>query len=111
MVDETVSKDDRNIAALVHAAGIIFGFIPALIVYLVKKDGSAFLTEQTKEALNFQITVLIAVIISWLLIFVLIGILLLPAVVITNIVLCIIAAIKASNGEAYRYPVAIRLIK
>jgi uncharacterized Tic20 family protein len=111
MVDETVSKDDRNIAALVHAAGIIFGFIPALIVYLVKKDGSAFLTEQTKEALNFQITVLIAVIISWLLIFVLIGILLLPAVVITNIVLCIIAAIKASNGVAYRYPVAIRLIK
>ena len=51
---EVASKDDRNIAALTHAGGILFGFIPALIVYLLKKDsGSAWLVQQSKEALNF----------------------------------------------------------
>ncbi len=111
MVDETTSKDDRNIAVLTHVAGIFFGFIPALIVYLLKKDSSAFLADQSKEALNFQITVLIGIVISSILFVILIGILLLWAVVIANIVLCIIAAVKTSNGETYRYPLTIRLIK
>ena len=111
MVDETTSKDDRNIAVLTHVAGIFFGFIPALIVYLLKKDSSAFLADQAKEALNFQITVLIGIVISSILFVILIGILLLWAVVIANIVLCIIAAVKTSNGETYRYPLTIRLIK
>ena len=67
--------------------------------------------DQSKEALNFQITVFIAIVISWILAFVLIGLLLMPLVGIANLVLCIIAGIKANNGEAYRYPFALRLIK
>ena len=53
----------------------------------------------------------IAIVISWILAFVLIGLLLMPLVGIANLVLCIIAGIKANNGESYRYPFALRLIK
>ena len=76
---EVTSKDDRNIAALTHAGGIILGFIPALIVYLLKKDrGSAWLVQQSKEALNFQITVLLAYVVASILSTLLIGLLIFP---------------------------------
>jgi len=70
-----------------------------------------FVDDQGKEALNFQITVFIAALISGVLTFVLIGLLLLPIVVIGWIVLSIMAGIKANNGETYRYPWTLRLIK
>ena len=106
-------NDDRTVAMLVHLSGIILGFIVPLIVWLINKDKTdkAFLNDQSKEALNFQITVFIAIVISWILAFVLIGLLLMPLVGIANLVLCIIAGIKANNGESYRYPFALRLIK
>ncbi|HJS35162.1 MAG TPA: DUF4870 domain-containing protein, partial [Pseudoxanthomonas sp.] len=68
-------------------------------------------TDQSKEALNFQITVFIAFVISWILAFVLIGLLLMPLIGIAALVLSIIGGVKANNGEAYRYPFALRLIK
>jgi len=98
---------------LAHLLGIITGPIGALIIWLVSKDDASkgFVVDQSKEALNFQITVFIAIVISWILAFVLIGLLLMPLVGIANLVLCIIAGIKANNGESYRYPFALRLIK
>lgn len=111
-VADAPKSDEKNIALLVHLGGIFFGFIPSLIVYLIKKDGgSQWMLDHTKEALNFQLTVLIAFIVSWVLMFVLIGLLLMPLVWIGNIVFCIMAAVKASGGNAYRYPVSIRMIK
>ena len=108
---EVASKGDRNIAALTHAGGILFGFIPALIVYLLKKDsGSAWLVQQSKEALNFQITVLIAYVVASILSTLLIGILIFPLIFIVNLIFCVLAAIKASNGEVYRYPLTLRLL-
>lgn len=100
-------------ALLAHLLGIISGFIGPLVIWLINKDDASksFVTDQSKEALNFQITVFIAVVISWILAFVLIGLLLLPLVGIAALVLAIIAAVKANNGEAYRYPFALRLIK
>jgi uncharacterized Tic20 family protein len=103
-------NDDKNIATITHLGGIVFSFIPALIVWLLKKDESAYLTEQSKEALNFQITVLLAQFIAGILVWLLIGIVLLPIIWLINIVLCIIAAISASKGEFYRYPLTLRLI-
>lgn len=102
--------EQRSIAMLVHLGGIFFGFLPSLIVFLVKKD-DPYLCEQAKEALNFQITMLIAMVVAWISMFLLIGFLLMPAVGITNLVLCIIAGIKTNNGENYRYPFALRLVK
>jgi uncharacterized Tic20 family protein len=103
------NAEQRNIAMLVHLGGIFFGFLPSLIVYLVKKD-DPYLCEQSKEALNFQITVLIAMVVAWLSMFLLIGFLLLPLVALANLVLCIIAAVKTSNGVNYRYPFTLRLL-
>lgn len=106
----TSTSDDKTIAILTHLSGIVFGFIVPLVVWLIKKDSSAFLSDHAKEALNFQITVLIGFLGSFVLTFVAIGLLLMPLVWLANIVFCIVAAIKVSNGEAYRYPVALRLV-
>lgn len=106
-------QEDRTIALLTHLSGILFGFIVPLIIWLVNKDKTdkGWLNDQAIESLNFQITVFIAFVISWILAFVLIGLLLMPLIGIANLVLCIIAGMKANNGEAYRYPFALRLIK
>ena len=54
------SSDDKNIATVTHLGGTIFSFVPGLLVWILKKDDSAYLADQAKEALNFQITMLIA---------------------------------------------------
>lgn len=104
------NSDDKNIATITHLGGIVFSFIPALIVWLLKKDENEYITEQSKEALNFQITILLAQFIAGILVWLLIGIVLIPIIWLFNVVLCIIAAISTSKGEAYRYPFTLRLI-
>lgn len=106
-----VSKNATNMAMLCHLLAIFTGFIGPLIIWLVKKDDDPFIDNQGKEALNFQITVLIAMIASGLLSFVCVGFVLMPAVWIADLVFCIIASIKASSGQAYRYPLSIRFVK
>lgn len=95
---------------LTHLGGILFGFIPSLVIWLVSKETSPWLADQAKEALNFQITIAIAAIISSLLMFLLIGFIVLPLVIVLDVVLCIIAALKANQGQIYRYPLTLRLI-
>jgi uncharacterized Tic20 family protein len=109
-VSTTPSANDKNIVVLTHLGGALFSFIPALVVWLLKKDESEYIGEQAREALNFQVTVIIAHIISWILMFILIGFFLMVAVWVGNIVLCIMAAVAASKGEPYQYPFALRLI-
>ena len=109
--DVTVpSNDDKNIATITHLGGILFSFVPALIVWLLKKDDNEYIAAQAKEALNFQITVLLAQFVAGVLIFILVGFLLLAIIWVFNVVLCIIAAISTSKGENYRYPFTLRLI-
>ncbi|MDR2710393.1 MAG: DUF4870 domain-containing protein [Burkholderiales bacterium] len=108
------APEEKTMAMLAHLLGILTGFIGALIIWLISKDknpAQPFATSQAKEALNFQITILIATVVCWILMFVLIGAILIFVVIIFNIVFCIIAGIKANNGEEYRYPLALRLIK
>ena len=107
----TPSKDDCNIALLAHLLGIFTGFVGPLIIWLLKKDSSTFVAEESKEALNFQITMAIAFIVSGLLFIIVIGIVLMPILVLLNIVFCIVGAMAASKGNHYKYPFAIRLIK
>ena len=114
----TPSAEERQWGLFGHLsslAGLFTGgignIVGPLIIWLIKKDTMPFAADQAKEALNFQITLIIAIVISWILAFVLIGLLLMPLVGIANLVLCIIAGIKANNGESYRYPFALRLIK
>lgn len=105
------SSDEKNIATVTHLAGTIFLFIPALIVWILKKDDSAYIADQAKEALNFQITVAIAMFVAAnILIWILVGLALIPIIWITNIILSILAAVATSKGETYRYPICLRLI-
>ena len=108
-----VSQDDRTMAMIGHLSGIVAGFIGPLIIWLINKDKTdkGWLNDQAKEALNFQITVFIAYVVAGVLTIVLIGMLLIPVIMIANLVLCIMAGMKANEGVDYRYPFAIRLIK
>ncbi len=108
--DLTPTNDEKNIATITHLGGTVFSFIPALIVWIVKKDDSAYLNDQAKEALNFQITMLIAQFVAGILVWILIGFILIPLVWLLNVVFCIIAAISTSKGETYRYPLCLRLM-
>jgi uncharacterized protein len=104
------SNDDKNIATITHLAGTVFFFIPSLVVWALKKDDNVYLANQAKEALNFQITILIAMIIAKAMLWILVGFALVPLVFLANLVFCIIAAISTSRGETYRYPFCLRLI-
>ncbi len=106
-----VGKDSRNLAMLCHVLGIFTGFIGALIIWLIKKDDDAFVADQGKEALNFQITVCLGYIVSSLLAVVGIGCILWGVIYIGNLILCVMAGLGASNGQKYRYPVNIRFLK
>ncbi len=106
-----IKKDDRNMAMLCHLLAIFTGFLGPLIIWLIKKEDAPFVDDQGKEALNFQLTVLIAILVSSFLTIICIGVVLLVAVWVVDIIFCILASIKASRGEAYRYPVSIRFIK
>jgi uncharacterized Tic20 family protein len=106
----TPGSDEKNIATITHLGGTVFSFVPALIVWLFKKNDNAYIGEQAREALNFQITVLIAQFIAGILAFILIGFVLMGLIWLANIVLCIIAAISSSKGAQYRYPLTLRLI-
>ena len=115
---ESIPRDARNWAmgchliALVGLLGNGLGFLVGpLIVWLVKREDHPFIDEQGKESVNFQITMIGAVILCIPLIFVAIGIVLMPLIGIFDVVMTIIAGIKAANGEHWRYPLTIRFIK
>ncbi|BBK00241.1 membrane protein [Xanthomonas campestris pv. campestris] len=109
-------SEERTLALAAHLLGILTSFIGALVIWLISKDAGPskpFATDQAKEALNFQITVIIAYVAAVILTIVSFGILFfVPTLVwVANLVLCILAAVKANSGESYRYPFTLRLIK
>ena len=108
--------EERTMGMLCHLlafSGYLIPFghlIGPLVMWMVKKDESAFVDANGKESLNFQITVTIATVVSGILCLLLIGFLLLPVVIVGSLVLTIIASIKANEGKVYRYPFCLRLI-
>ncbi len=102
--------EDRQWASFAHLGGIL-SFIPSLIIWLVFKDRGAFTNVEAKEALNFQITLVIGYIIGAILTFVIIGAFISLAVWVLGIIFSILGFLKAKDGIHYRYPFAIRLIK
>lgn len=111
MIDTQPTQDDKTLAILTHLSGIFFSIIVPLVVWLTSKDTKPWLADQSKEALNFQITVLIGYVISSALMIVLIGFFTFVVVWALNIILCIVAAVRVSQGGDFRYPLTVRLIK
>jgi len=109
-------NDERMWAMFCHLSTFSGSFVPMghilgpLILWLIKKDESVLINDQGKEAVNFQISVTIYLLVSAVLCFVLIGIPMLFAVVIFDLIVTIIAAIEANQGKFYRYPLCIRFI-
>ncbi|MEN8040631.1 MAG: DUF4870 domain-containing protein [Actinomycetota bacterium] len=107
-----VPSDSRGWAVAAHLLPLVsLAVLGPLFIWLIKRDEDPFVELHGREALNFQLSILIYSIVSGLLILVFIGILLLPAVLIFGFVMMIIAAVKAANGEDYVYPLTMRLVK
>lgn len=101
-----------HLSALSGYVGVPLGnILGPLIVWLAKRDSSPLIAEQAREALNFNISMMIYFIASAPLIFILIGIPLLFVLPIIGVVLTIVATIKAADGEFFSYPLTIRLVK
>ncbi|MGZ0712429.1 DUF4870 domain-containing protein (plasmid) [Coraliomargarita sp. W4R53] len=104
------AADEKMWATLTNVGALFFGWIVPLITYLMFKDRGPFVRAHTATALNFQLTMLFGYIAGAILTFVLIGFLVLIALPILNLIFCIIAAIKANNGEWYTYPLTIKFV-
>jgi uncharacterized Tic20 family protein len=112
-----LSKDARTWGMICHfavLAGYVIPFgnvIGPLIVWLMKREEDPFIDAQGKEAVNFQISVIIYAVVCAILMIIVIGIFLLIALMIANFILVIVAGVKANSGESFKYPANIRLIK
>lgn len=103
------SSDTKTMSVLAHVLGLFVGFIGPLIIYLVSEDNTA--KSHAKYALNWQISATIYIIVSFVLVFVIVGIPLLFAVGVINLIFSIMAAVKASHGELWKYPLSIQFLK
>jgi len=112
-----LSESERNWAMLCHLtafAGYFFpfgGILGPIICWLSRKDESAWVNENGKSSLNFQLSMLLYMVLTIPLIFILIGIPIMMFLGILEIVCVVIASIKASKGERFRYPVSIPFIQ
>ena len=116
-IKTTPSKDERTWAMLCHFStyiGFIFPFgniIVPLIIWLSKREDLPLVEDQGREVLNFQISMTIYFIISGILCIILIGIPILIGLIIFDFIITIVAAISANDGQYYRYPINLKLIK
>ena len=118
VLPSTEVKADHTIGMLCHLLsltlllGVPLGnILVPLIVWLIKRDEDQFVDLCGKESLNFQISMTIYMVIAGFLILLFVGLFMIPILMILNIVYTIIAAIKASQGTSYTYPLTIRFIK
>ncbi|MEZ5141465.1 MAG: DUF4870 domain-containing protein [Acidimicrobiales bacterium] len=105
------TQNPATMAMLAHLLGLLFGFVGPLIIYLTAGNQDPFVKDQSAEALNFQLTILIAMLVSFVLVFVLIGFVLIFVVIVVNWIFCIMAAMAANRGQWYRYPVNLRMVR
>jgi uncharacterized Tic20 family protein len=121
-----LTQDDKLWGMLAHLSALVagwfgFAFLGPLIVWMIKKDQSKFVDIHGKEALNFQLNMLIYVLVGSAInvavgaitcglgLFVTIP--LLAVVMVYSLVMPIIAGLKANNGEPYEYPLTFRMIQ
>ena len=109
------TQEERTWAMVAHLSALLAAFtglpfLGPLVVMLVKGRTSGWVRAQAVEALNFQLTVFIALVVCSVLLCLGIGIVLLPLVGAAALVLSVVAGVKASHGDFYRYPATLRLI-
>jgi uncharacterized protein len=103
--------DEKTWSILVHLGGIVFAWLAPLIGYIVLKDRGPFVRAHTVTALNFQLTLMIAYVVGVITSLFFVGFFLLLAAAVVGVVFSIMAAVAASNGQYYRYPLAIDFVR
>lgn len=109
--NRTASAKPQNndaLAPLVHVLALFFWIFAPLVVFLVTED--EFVKKNAGNALNWQISYTIYMMISVFLILFLVGILTAAIVGLMNLVFCVVAAVKAADGEAWKYPFALDVV-
>jgi len=102
------TEDERLFSMLIYLLSFVFPVVAPLVIWILKKDQSDFVNHHGKEYFNFLLSYAIYSFISAILIIVLIGIFLLIVLGIMGVVFTIVAAIRAFEGERYRFPLVIR---
>ena len=111
-----VNNEERTFSMLCHLSALAMFMVPfgnifgPLLVWMFKKDQYAEVNRQGKDALNFQISILIYTLLAVLLMILLVGFLLLVAIGLFNLIIIIIATVKSNNGERFEYPLTINII-
>ena len=111
-----MTAEERQMGMFCHLAGLAGYVIPMgnilgpLILWLLKREQMPFVASEGKESLNFQISVTLYALVSVALTFVCIGFFTLMAVLVFDIIVCILACVDAQKGKPYRYPLCIRFI-
>jgi len=112
---EMQPQEQRQWSMFAHLSGLInlvggWAIVVTLILYIINKDKGRYVREQSAEALNFQITLLIGTVIGWLTVWILLGFLVWALVWIGGAILAVVAGTAANRGENYRYPLTIRMV-
>lgn len=114
---ELNNKDEHTWAMACHLSALVGFFIPfgaiigPFVIWLIKKDEMPLVEVHGKKSLNFQLTLLIAYVVCFMLMFVVIGVILLPLVAIFSFIMVVIAAVKTNDGKEFSYPMTINFIK
>lgn len=115
---DNLTQDEKLWGMIVHLSSLVqllliplTHLICPLIIWLIKKDTSAWVDKQGRSAVNFNLSILIYGIVAWITVFFGVGLFLLPIVFVFWLVCTIIAALKASEGRCFCYPLSIRFIK
>ncbi|MFC5280073.1 DUF4870 domain-containing protein [Halorubrum rubrum] len=97
-------EGDTTLAALAHASALVASVLGPILFLVLADDDDELVRENAKNSLNFQIVMFVAFVVSGILTVVLIGLLLIPIFAIIDLVLVLIATVRANNGEVYEYP-------
>ena len=108
--DMATTPDQRNMAMLAHLSCLLLSLLGPLVILLVNKDGSPFVEAHAREAINFQINLLILTVVGAVLTVVLVGMCILVAAGLLAVIMPIIAGLQAHGGQTYRYPYTIRFL-
>ena len=104
------SREARNMAMLCHLLGVA-GFFAPLVIWLIEREKHRFVDEHGREAMNYQVSLLLYYAVSFLLTPLIVGALMLCVLSVVHVVLIIMGAVKASHGEPWHYPIAVSFLK
>lgn len=104
------TSDERTLAVLVHLSGFVASFLGPLVLWLIKRDESAFIDHHGKQALNFQLSMWLYFLAAFIAVFFLIGLVLIPLLIVVQLVMPVVGAVRAGQGRTFSYAIAIPFV-